>query len=229
MSTAPEEPSTDLVPFESSPEDYVGVMRVGAKDHQIKVVKQCNTCASAYREQIEMWALEGRRLPWIADQLLSLAHGRQDLVPDYQSLRRHYLNRHSTAAAYFNQRLIEKTAETLHKKIDEAADEQIEVLTLAAKVVDIRSRLFLTEEDKPSDAILTKSMDILLDQDSKAKTGSLDADAFMHVIDIILAIANEHAVDRTEFGEALMANPVLMKFDRVMRGLPAEAAGPEDL
>lgn len=229
MSTAPEETGSDLVPFESSPEDRVGIMRVGAKDHQIKIVKQCNTCASPYREQIEMWALEARRLPWIASQLLSLVGGRQDLVPDYQSLRRHFLSKHSTASAYFNQALIEKTAETLNKKIDEAADERIEVLALAAKVVDIRARKFLTEEDTPSDSILAKSMDILLDQDGKAKTGSLDADAFMHVIDIILAIANEHAVDRTEFGEALMANPVLMKFDRVMRGLPAEAAGPEDL
>jgi hypothetical protein len=216
---AAEDPGTDLVPFDPSDGDHIQEMRVGKTAHILKYVAQCNTCANPYRLQIEEWALT-QRIPWIHEQLLSMVNGREDLVPSYQSIRRHYIYGHSSAAAYLNQKIIDDTAAALGKKIDETAQQRIDVLSLATKVVDIRGRLFYSGEDIPSDTILVKSMDMIRAQDANSG-GSLDNAAFLSVINRIMAYANDHVTDRTAFTEALLADPVLSEFDRVMRGVPA--------
>ena len=223
--TPDEEPGTDLVhvPFEQSPLDRIEEMKVGKVSHILKKVGQCNTCWSPYHLQIEMWALQGERIPWMHAELLAQVNGREDLIPSVQSLRRHLLNNHSSAAAMANQRIIDETAARLGQKIDETVQQRITVLALAEKIVSDRAKdVFAGEGEKQSDAMVMKAMDILQAQDRNTKSGSLDTDAFMAVINRMLAYANDHVADRTAFTEALLADPVLARFDRIMRGLPAD-------
>lgn len=223
MSAAPEEPpGTGLEPFDRSADDHVEVMRIGDVQHILRFVGQCDTCRSPYRTHIEVWSIQNQRLAWIHDQLVAMAG--EESVPSYDSLRRHFLNKHSAGAAYANQQLADEMAAVVGKKIDETVQQRVDVLTLASKVVDIRGQDFLSGDgEKPSDSLLIASMNILRTADRDTATGSMDADALMSVINRILAYANDHVADRTAFTEALLADPVLIKFDRVMRGLPAEA------
>lgn len=205
-------------PVVDEPETDVQIMtiNVGGKDHPLRFVPQCDTCNSPAWLHIERLLIEGNRPAYVLREVARIGY---DPIPSIDSLYKHIQRRHTSVVAERNQRIIEKTAEALGKVIDESAEQEIHMLAMAQKVVDIRGRDFMDGTEKPSDAVLKMSVDLLRDADARiGNGGTITSQVYQRVIDIILEIGSDHARDSAVFVDAVLRDSFVASFARALRG-----------
>jgi hypothetical protein len=106
--------------LQPSGRDGVMLVRVGGRDYPAKQVKQCRTCRSKYRTQIEQGIIGGMTYRAILANLVDPFDDHSHLgAPSYTSIQRHVSQKHMPLPFSTQRKIIEDRAAELGKSVEE--------------------------------------------------------------------------------------------------------------
>lgn len=188
---------------ESSPQSIV-TYRVGGRSYPLKTNRNCKVCTSPHRFEIEEEIVAGRTYAKIVDHL---PEGHDLTVGN---VKNHYYNNHMPTEASMTRQIVERRAEQVGKRIEDAAESLVDGITLLETVVHKTFEGIAKGEIKPEllDGIRATR---ILAQLGMYDAAGLDQQAIMEAFMVYHEHAQENMTPEQfeRFGEQLAENPVL--------------------
>lgn len=183
--------------------------RINGKDYPLKSVPQCKTCQSPHRLYIEKAMLEGRTYRAIERELEGLEPGVMG-HPSSEGISHHYKEGHMPLPAAVQRRLIERRAEEIGLDMESKVESLVDKVTVAESIVQKGWELLANDAQAPTVAETLAAIKLLHDIEKQTE-GSLDQEAWVGAVQVMMEVAREvMADDQWEyFGRKLSSHPVL--------------------
>jgi hypothetical protein len=183
--------------------------RINGKDYPLKSVPQCKTCQSPHRLHIEQAMLQGRTYRAIERELEGLDPGAMG-HPSSEGIANHYKEGHMPLPQAVQRRLIERRAEEIGLDMESKVESLVDKVTVAQSIVQKGWEMLAADQSAPTVAETISAIKLLHDME-KATEGSLDQEAWIGAVQVMMEVAREvMADDQWEyFGRKLSAHPVL--------------------
>ncbi len=199
--------------LQPSGRDGVMLVRVGNRDYPAKQVKQCRTCRSKYRTQIEQAIIGGMTYRAILTDVVEPYDDHSGLgAPGYQSIQTHVSKKHMPLPFSTQRRIIEDRAIELGKSVEEGEALLIDGISIHRALIQKGFDRLNNGEIQVGMADLLKALqlqqaaeggrDLALDED-------VWRDALMEYMSIVRRNVNAEVLQK--IGRELTESPILQK------------------
>lgn len=198
--------------------------KIGGREYPLVTNRQCKVCMSPYRFDIEEHIVLGRVYKKIIEGLPE-GHGLTTA-----NVKNHYYNGHLPMAVSATREIVERRAEQVGKRIEDATESLIDGLTLAETVVQKTFERIASGEIEP-DLLDGMRAAKLLAQMGTYDQGGVDQHAIVEAFIIYHEAAQEHMTPEEfeAFGDALNSNPVLAALASRFEGGPEPSTVPGEV
>lgn len=213
--------------LEPSGRDGVMLVRVNGRDYPAKQVKQCRTCRSKYRTQIEQAVINGMTYRAIIANVVEPYDDHSHLgAPGYQSLQTHVVKKHMPLPFSTQRRIIEDRAIELGKSVEEGEALLVDSITIHRALVEQGFRRLNNGDIHVGMADLIKVLQLQQATESGKDVGldeDLWRDALMEYMSIVRRNVTSDVLQR--IGRELAESPILQRINKGRRStVPGEIA-----
>lgn len=198
-----------IEPGEIGP-DGIMLVRVGDRSYPAKHVKQCRTCRSKYRTQIERGVISGMTYQAIIAELVEPYQDHSPLgTPSYQSVLGHVQRGHMPVPYSAQRKLLEQRAEEIGRSVEEGERLIVDPVSVNRTIVQRGFELLASGELRPSMGDLIKALQ--LQQLAEAGSDGVDEDAWRDAFITYMEIVQSHVSAEVfqQIGRAMAKSPVL--------------------
>lgn len=199
--------------LQPSGRDGVMLIRVGGRDYPAKQVKQCRTCRSKYRTQIEQGIIGGMTYRAILANLVDPFDDHSHLgSPSYTSIQRHVSQKHMPLPFSTQRKIIEDRAAELGKSVEEGEALLIDSISIHRSLIQKGFERLNNGEIQVGMADLLKALQLQQAAEG-GKELSLDEDiwrdALMEYMSIVRRNVDTKVLQR--IGRELAESPILQQ------------------
>lgn len=205
--------------LEPSGRDGVMLVRVNGRDYPAKQVKQCRTCRSKYRTQIEQAVINGMTYRAILANVVEPYDDHSHLgAPGYQSLQTHVVKKHMPLPFSTQRRIIEDRAIELGKSVEEGEALLVDTITIHRALVEQGFRRLNNGDIHVGMSDLIKVLQLQQATETGRDTGmdeDLWRDALMEYMSIVRRNVTSDVLQR--IGRELAESPILQRINQGQR------------
>lgn len=203
--------------LEPSGRDGVMLVRVNGRSYPAKQVKQCRTCRSKYRTQIEQAIINGMTYRSILNNVVLPYDDHSDLgKPGYQSLQTHVVKKHMPLPFSTQRRIIEDRAIELGKSVEEGEALLVDSITIHRALVEQGFRRLNNGEIQVGMTDLIKVLQLQQATEAGRDGNNLDEDiwrdALMEYMSIVRNNVTADVLQR--IGRELAESPILQRINK---------------
>ena len=199
--------------LQPSGRDGVMLVRVGGRDYPAKQVKQCRTCRSKYRTQIEQGIIGGMTYRAILANLVDPFDDHSHLgSPSYTSIQRHVSQKHMPLPFSTQRKIIEDRAIEMGKSVEEGEALLIDSISVHRSLIQKGFERLNNGEIQVGMADLLKALQLQQAAEG-VKDSGLDEDiwrdALMEYMSIVRRNVDTAVLQR--IGRELAESPILQQ------------------
>lgn len=210
--------------LEPSGRDGVMLVRVNGRNYPAKQVKQCRTCRSKYRTQIEQAVINGMTYRAILNNVILPYDDHSSLgAPGYQSLQTHVVKKHMPLPFSTQRKIIEDRAIELGKSVEEGEALLVDSITIHRALVEQGFRRLNNGDIQVGMSDLIKVLQ-LQQATENGRDPNLDEDIWREALMEYMTIVRRNVTGDVlqRIGRDLAESPILQ---RINKGQPRTVSG----
>lgn len=224
MSEMPEDVMDD-----EDPNAVLTYIEVRGRRYPTKHIKNCKTCRSIHRHEIENALIGGSTYASVLKDVVETFDFHSPLgAPTYQSVLTHARKGHMPLPYLTQRRAIEARAKELRKSVEEGEDNLLDGQLVAQAVMQRGYELLNSGEITPNMRELLEAA--RLERDIAAvqtETDQMNEDAWREALTAYIEIVRQHVSPQVfqQINQAMAVSPALVKISQQRKAMPAVESG----
>lgn len=189
------------------------LVRVGNQAYPAKHVKQCKTCRSKYRTQIEQGVIGGMTYQSIIDDVIAPYDDHSPIgSPTYASVLAHVKRGHMPIPFSHQRRIIEERAEEIGRSVEQGEKLLIDSVTVGRTIIQRAFELMNSGEIQPTMGDLLKALQLQQSVEG-TRTPGVDEETWREAMIAYMEIVQRNVSSETfqAIGREMAQSPVLQQ------------------